>query len=224
MGHRQPRGMPGNRGQFAPSTSGKTAPMTRPSPQPAAKPNEQAGESISTMHAHYRAQQPDPGAPGSEPVTIAGTDGQTWQVTPGVLDDTARDVLLGGQCHALARAVSERTGWPMVAALDRECSYNSGISHVDFKVDGKEICTCQFNHVLVEGPDGRLLDAAGWHTTDELDEDLSFMPQTYLRGNEPVNTVVDRLVTRKEMREPATEVAATFVTPLLDRHATGPAR
>lgn len=231
MGNGQRRGMPGNRGQFAPRQAGKTIPTAgtaMPSPCPPL-PDAPNGLSIDEVFTRYREHLPaQPDTSQTPQVAITGADKRTWHVTPGTLDDAAREVLRSGQCHALARAVSERTGWPMVAAIDQECSYNSGIGHADITVAGQAICSCQFNHVLVEGPDGRLLDADGWHTTDDLDENLSFMPQAYLRGNANANTVIDRLVDRGEMREPADDVAATFVTALLDRYAQppghGPAR
>lgn len=60
-------------------------------------------------------------------------------------------VFSNGQCHALALAIHEATGWQMVA--------------LDFWQDIP-------NHVLVRMPDGRLLDIAGtdvedrWPTAD----------------------------------------------------------
>lgn len=55
---------------------------------------------------------------------------------------------LGGHCHSLALAISEATGWPIVA-LDR-------------RRDGQRV------HVVVRRPDDMLVDITGAHTPAEM--------------------------------------------------------
>jgi hypothetical protein len=68
-------------------------------------------------------------------------------VEPGVLDRRAVAAFTLGQCHGMALALHERTGWPMVAAYDVEDS-------------------CQ--HVLADAGDDRFVDIAGARTRAQL--------------------------------------------------------
>ena len=67
--------------------------------------------------------------------------GETYQLIEGVLDDQARWAFTRGSCHSFALALSEQTGWPMLAIVG----------------DSKGFA----EHVVVEMPDGRWLDASG---------------------------------------------------------------
>lgn len=66
-------------------------------------------------------------------------------VKEGVIDGAARTVFTTGQCHALALALHERTGWPIrVLAYGRKgAAVTSG------------------NHLVVVDPDGNAVDIEG---------------------------------------------------------------
>jgi hypothetical protein len=66
------------------------------------------------------------------------------QVTPGLVDDMARELFLYSQCHMLAMAVHELTGWPLWVA---EQQYDSG--------------AWKWCHLGVQTPAGRWLDIDG---------------------------------------------------------------
>lgn len=70
-------------------------------------------------------------------------------ITLGVLDDDARFAYTGGQCHALAAALAEHTGWPIVVIVRG--------------VDSDHHCEELVHHCLVAIPDGRWLDVNGPH-------------------------------------------------------------
>src|SRR3954453_252667 len=63
------------------------------------------------------------------------------------LDQAALMAFVGGQCHGLALAIQEETGWPLVA------------------VDSKEgVC----EHICVRRDDQLLVDITGAHSDDEI--------------------------------------------------------
>src|SRR4051794_37517203 len=66
------------------------------------------------------------------------------------LDEAARLAFLGGHCHSLALALHERTGWPLIA--------------IDHRSDG--VCA----HVAVQRPDGKVVDIAGAHTVEQIND------------------------------------------------------
>ena len=105
-----------------------------------------------------------------------------------MIDAAAVRAFTGGQCHALAMALAERTGWPVIAALDD---------------DGDS------NHFFVTTPDGRALDITGCHDMDEFcDEwggwaeaaDADEVEDAWINGN---------------MREPDLTAARAYVSEVL---------
>ncbi|MFB6505552.1 hypothetical protein ACFC07_22325 [Streptomyces sp. NPDC056099] len=100
------------------------------------------------------------GLPTDRPVTVVGQWHRTFEVTPGRLDDTAREALTSGQCHAFALALNEVTGWPTTALLTSDCS---GEDSMCTGVDEDE-CPCRIGHVVVTRPDGAHVDITGAHT------------------------------------------------------------
>jgi hypothetical protein len=74
-------------------------------------------------------------------------------VQPGVLDRRAVAAFTLGQCHGMALALHERTGWPMVAAYDAHGS-------------------CQ--HVLANAGDDRFVDITGARSRAQLLAESSF--------------------------------------------------
>lgn len=67
---------------------------------------------------------------------------QDFCLTPGKINAEAVHVYSNGQCHALALAINERTGWPIVGASPFGTDYP--------------------NHVAVKRPDGRIIDITGY--------------------------------------------------------------
>ncbi|SDD84936.1 hypothetical protein [Streptomyces prasinopilosus] len=97
------------------------------------------------------------GLPDDRPVTVLGANTAQFQVTPGRLDDNARAAFTQGQCHALAHAVAEVTGWQTVVLAERECADGYDTCGMGNAVaDG--LCICQLSHVAAVRPrDGHLI-------------------------------------------------------------------
>lgn len=73
------------------------------------------------------------------------------EIIPGVIDPDSEYVFTNGQCHALAMALHQATGWPLYRVKPR----------------GYDCCpTCA--HWMVGLPDGRLLDIMGVSSRDEV--------------------------------------------------------
>lgn len=128
-------------------------------------------------------------------VVLAGADGLSIKVSPGVLDESSRLAYTQGQCHALALALHEATGWPIIGAEDEEL----------------DVC-----HFFVRTPDGLLLDITGAHEPEEALqlEHMSFCPAPeYLAEQDP--EWVASLGEDPEWREPDLMTARSFVYPLL---------
>lgn len=128
---------------------------------------------------------------------------------PGVLDDAARRFFTSGQCHALALAISERTGWPIVGINWRApgCDCND-----DFDLDGTW-CECDSEecfprHVVVRHPSGRLLDVRGW-----VDEGSDWFFADDSADLKPDH--LDRFLGRGWFHSPDMGVARQFVDPVL---------
>ncbi|MER7937853.1 MULTISPECIES: hypothetical protein [unclassified Streptomyces] len=146
-------------------------------------------------------------------VTVPGANGARFTLTTGQLDRTAQMAFVAGQCHALARALSEATGWPMAVLISDSCSYDPDMcSYSDDAYGG--LCACRFEHVVVRRPDGALVDIRG-----------AFLPATVpgWEGQQAID--LDEhgwqfLCRSPAWRRPAVEVARTFTAPLLDALAT----
>lgn len=77
-------------------------------------------------------------------------------LTPGVLDGYAKRAFKYGACGALAIALHDATGWPIVAITDAHNVY------------GEDAGGGSALHWTVRTPEGLLLDVDGLHTTEEL--------------------------------------------------------
>lgn len=73
------------------------------------------------------------------------------ELTPGVLDHAAKHAFSSGQCHALALAIHEHTGWEIVGLRWDDPYFNGTIP----------------DHVLVRDPDGHLFDVNGYDVSAE---------------------------------------------------------
>jgi hypothetical protein len=104
-----------------------------------------------------------------EPFTVSTHKGPV-RLSPGVIDDAARTAFHNGHCLALARALAEQTGWPVVAHLSRpgDLMFERGMDGSTIAADlPTEVWADAFVHALVETPDGMLLDIDGLHDPDE---------------------------------------------------------
>ncbi len=135
---------------------------------------------------------------------MRGSWGSEHTVTPGVLDERAFAAFTEGQCHALALALNEQTGWTIVGVEDEELD---------------------IMHFCVRMPDGRLFDVAGAFEPEEylrLEHVDGFCPDLeYLVDQAP--EWVARLGEDPDWRIPDVETARSFVAPLLERSDVVPA-
>ncbi len=136
---------------------------------------------------------------GAGHVLLHGSEGSTYTVTPGVIDDEARSAYISGQCHALALALHEATGWQIWGSEDEEFD---------------------IVHVAVRDPQGRFHDITGRYDVDDyLEEehcgayggDADFLVQLH---PDEVRAFGDE----EGWREPDLETARSFVRPLLEIH------
>lgn len=81
-------------------------------------------------------------------------------LTPGVLDGYAKHAFKIGACGALAIAIHDATGWPIVAITDAHNVFEDG------KAGGGSAL-----HWTVRRPDGKLIDIDGAHDADDLIEE-----------------------------------------------------
>lgn len=107
----------------------------------------------------------------------------------GVIDDAARLAFSSGQCHAMAAALHERTGWPL---------------HELYDDDGDPI------HFYVITPDGRALDINGCYDIEDF--------QAHWGGDsEPLNSgQLSRSWSGGGMRRPDMLAARSMVGPALE--------
>ncbi len=150
------------------------------------------------------------GLPDDRPVTVLGADGEKFQVTPGRLDETARTAFTEGQCHALARAVAETSGWDTVVLADRECADEYDACGMGNAVaDG--LCICQLSHLAAVRPhDGHLIDADGAHDPQDVRAEDRF-------SIVPMSPALWKLTdTHPTWRDADMPVARSMVGPLLD--------
>lgn len=146
---------------------------------------------------------------------LRNVPGTSWvgaiALTTGVIDDSSRKAFTNGQCHALALAVHERTGWPlMIVALDY-CveDWDSCV----WEIDG--LCSCQTYHVVVRDDAGRVWDINGPQDPATLlasyGEDVSLR---WLAGD-----VLEHIAAHDPTwRRPNLRVARSFVDVLFDTH------
>lgn len=81
------------------------------------------------------------------------------KLTPGVMDNYAKNAFKYGACGALAIAIHDVTGWPIVAITDHHNVYQG-------KAGGGSAL-----HWTVQAPNEKLIDIDGAHDQDELLEE-----------------------------------------------------
>jgi hypothetical protein len=80
-----------------------------------------------------------------EVVQLRASDGRRYVVETGVIDDRALLGFTMGQCHAMALALREKTGGPIVGLVEK---------------------ASPFDHLLTRSDDGRLIDIGGARSPD----------------------------------------------------------
>lgn len=133
----------------------------------------------------------------AQTLNLFGPSDIVYIVSPGLLDSRALLAFTQGQCHGLALALAERTGWPLVKieSADRTCL-----------------------HVCVERPDGFLVDITGAHTAGELEQAVPGVTVRRARASE-----LERLVQEEGWAPPLIVVAQLWVDAVLERAQNGPA-
>ncbi|MEU6290201.1 hypothetical protein K388_06024 [Streptomyces sp. KhCrAH-43] len=143
--------------------------------------------------------------PTDRPVTVVGQGHRTFEVTPGHLDETAREAFTHGQCHAFARALSAATGWPTIGLLTDDCD---GQDRMCLDGGGTH-CPCRIGHIVCLGPDGTHVDIKGAHPPLRVPDctDAASLPMTAELWHAIDNATV--------WREADMPVARSMVAPLL---------
>lgn len=83
------------------------------------------------------------------------------RLTPGVLDGSAEHAFKQGACAALAYALHEATGWPIIGITDAH------------NVDDGRLGGGSSLHWGVRRPDGMFVDVDGAHEMDDVVEEYS---------------------------------------------------
>lgn len=126
-----------------------------------------------------------------EPVRVEGGGRESFTLTPGLIDGMAVGAFAQGQCHALALALHERTGWPVIVLEDDEADAI---------------------HFAVQTPDGRALDITGCHDLEEFQEGWG---AAYLEPD-PDGYRAANAHRSGSFRTPRTDVADLFVGPVME--------
>lgn len=128
-------------------------------------------------------------------VRVAAANGSAYWIRPGLLDAAARRAFTAGQCHALALAVHERTGWPIAAIIEED---EEGLA--------------QILHLGVIAPGDRFLDALGVHdpsdlVTGETDLAEGLEPHELIALGEHPDWAVPDLATARSLVDPVLRLA-----------------
>lgn len=118
--------------------------------------------------------------------------GETLQIDPHNIGSHEEYVYTRGQCHALALAIHEATGWQLCVMAENE---NYPVSEVG-------------DHVICITPDGMGVDVNGFQTLEALHDRWGHMCPCFVNVDE--QTVWDLGWDEHDM-EPAREVAKTIL-------------
>lgn len=156
------------------------------------------------------------------PVVVPLMHGRQTAVTPGVLDENAQDTFTHGQCHALAKAIHQRTGWPIAIIATATCTQDYDVCEQDRYTS---TCPCQFQHTVTVLPDGRLLDITGVFDWDPLAFQAEFgEPVILLTDPADIECVLDGIIDAGGLRPPLIDLALRFADTLLTREHLTPAQ
>lgn len=125
-------------------------------------------------------------------------------LTPGEIDGYARRAFKVGACAALAVAIHDRFGWPLIAVTDSHNVYG------EYAGAGSAL------HYMVRHPGGRLLDIDGLHDDQEVIEEYEGEADDGEAGiGITTRTDVCDYYVEAQGEPVPFELAATFVDPLL---------
>ncbi|MFE5847214.1 hypothetical protein ACFQ7N_36905 [Streptomyces niveus] len=143
-------------------------------------------------------------------VVVAGGDRSPHPVTTGQVDADAVHAYLYGQCHALAQAISEATGWEMAALATVDCCcVVPYVAPCRAAPVGANVRACQPEHVMAVRPsDGAFVDITGARPADCVPPGYRAVPMTA--------ALAAHIATNWAWAAPNVEVARTFVEPLLN--------
>jgi hypothetical protein len=141
-------------------------------------------------------------------MTVPGQWHKQFTITTGRLDNAAREAFTNGQCHAMARALSDATGWPMAVLVEPECKFDPDMCSDGYVVE--DVCACQLAHLVAVRPDGSLIDINGAHAPGTVPGAKGLV------AVEATEELWGFLSSSPHWRRPALAVARTFVKPLLD--------
>lgn len=128
---------------------------------------------------------------------MVSTVGGAMPVTPGVLDHAALHVYTHGQCAALARALHDATGWPLMLAVWTSDKGEDAI------------------HFYVERPDGRVVDITGAHALDVAIQRIERAGGTDVDVGRCGVDVLDEFIDHGFVERGDVDVAQTFVDVVL---------
>lgn len=127
---------------------------------------EEVTDDITALVRATLASELRPTPPAGTQVALAGSIWcPTTKVTVGIIDAAARQAFTQGQCHALALALVEATGWKLCWTGSSECAYDEDCC--DYPEEWGW-CPCQVGHLLVETGNGVYVDIDGQHTAAEI--------------------------------------------------------
>lgn len=97
-------------------------------------------------------------------------DDEELVITPGLLDEVAMEVYKNGQCLALALALHDQTGWPLILLVQGK------------KRSLQKVSMDDLIHALVRAPDGVYVDIYGDNEPEILEEEATDLrgPHTWL--------------------------------------------
>jgi hypothetical protein len=128
------------------------------------------------------------------------------RLTPGVIDGAAEHAFSYGACAALAYALHDVTGWPIIGITD---SHN---------VHGKTLGGGSSLHWGVEHPAGKFLDINGLRDLDEVAENYSAdADEGEAAWGRGTRADIEEWYIEAQGEPISITLARTFVDPLLDR-------
>lgn len=144
-------------------------------------------------------------------ITVRTVSG-TVEVTPGVLNAASRRALTGGHCAALAYLIHQRTGWPIVI----DCGFPVFEDDAALAQAINERKHFSFKHVLVQRPDGMLVDAVDTinredYILDRMDDEVVPCAALY-----EVPPELCKVFAEEYCVTPDWSLISTFVEPVLE--------
>jgi hypothetical protein len=88
-------------------------------------------------------------------------DDEELTIEPGLLDEVALEAYKNGQCLALALAIHDQTGWPLMLLVQGK------------KQSLQKVKMDDFIHALVRAPDGSYVDIYGNNDPEALEEEAT---------------------------------------------------